>query len=85
MVPKESRFNQKQLAAATARDGEVIQMQHFCHQGETICHPNSSYVITKLYGTSTCGCNDNTIFQKELLSCFLPSTYATHVRGSSRE
>ena len=24
---------------------------------ETIRHPNSSYVTTKLYGTSTCGCN----------------------------
>ena len=28
----------------TARDRELIQMQHFCHNGDTICHPNSSYV-----------------------------------------
>ena len=43
-------------------------VQHFCHHGDTIGHPNPSYVTTKLYGTSTCGCNNNTIFQKELLS-----------------
>ena len=35
-----------------ARDGELIQTQHFCHHLDTICHPNSSYVITKLYGHS---------------------------------
>ena len=29
---------------------------------------------TKLYQTSACGCNSNTIFQNELLSRFLPST-----------
>ena len=45
-----------------ARDGEVIQRQHFCHHGGTICHPKSSYVTTKLYGMSTCGCNNNAIF-----------------------
>ena len=38
-------------------------------------HPNSSYVTTKLYGTSTYGGN-NTIFQKELFSHFLPSMAA---------
>ena len=27
-----------------ARDGEVIQMQHFCHHGDIIFHPMSSYV-----------------------------------------
>ena len=45
-----------------ARDGEVLQRQHFCHQGDTICHPKSGCVATKLHGTSTCGSNDNTIF-----------------------
>ena len=35
--------------------------------------------VTKLYGTSTCGCNNNTIFQKEQFSRFLPSTYVGHV------
>ena len=40
-----------------ARDGELIQ--YFCHHTDTICHPNSSHVTTKLYGTSACGCNNN--------------------------
>ena len=76
MVPKESGFNQSETASgkcvhvvwclpcssAMARDGEVIQRQHFCHHGGTIFHPKSSYVTTKLYGTSTCGCNHNAIF-----------------------
>ena len=51
-------------------------MQHsWCH-GDSICHPNSSDAITKLYGTSTCGCNNNTIFLKDIVS---PSTYARYV------
>ena len=58
-----------------ARDGELIQTQYFCHHADTVCHPNSSYVTTKLYETSACGCNNNTIFQNELFSRFLPSTY----------
>ena len=45
-----------------ARDCEVIQMQHFCHHGDTLCHPKSGYVMTKLHGTSTCGCNNNAMF-----------------------
>ena len=45
-----------------ARDGEVKQMQHFYHHGDTICHPKSGYVTTKLQGTSTCRCNNNAIF-----------------------
>ena len=62
-----------------ARDDELIQMQHFCHNGETNCRANLRYVTTKLYGTSTRGCNNKTIFQKELFSCFLLSTYGAHV------
>ena len=27
----------------------------FCHHGDTICHPGSGYLTTKLHGTSTCG------------------------------
>ncbi len=50
---------------AMARDGELIQTQYFFHQADTICRPNSSYVTTKLYETSACGCNNNTIFQSE--------------------
>ena len=91
MVPKESGFNQSETASgkharvvlrfpcssATTRDGEVIQRVHFCHHGGTICHPKSSYVTTKLYGTSIHV--DVTIirsFQTEQFSCFLPSPYA---------
>ena len=44
------------------RDGEVKQRQHLYHHGDTICHPKSSYVTTKLHGTSTCRCNNNAIF-----------------------
>ena len=54
-------------------------MQHFCRHGETICHPNPSYATTKLYGTSTCGCSNNTIFQKYICSRFLPSRNAEHI------
>ena len=84
MVPKESGFNQSETASgkfahvvcrfpcssATARDGEVIQRQHFCHHGGTICHPKSSYVTTKLYGTYRCGCNNNGIFSDRAIFTF---------------
>ena len=46
------------------RDGKLVQMPHSCYHVETIRHPNSSYATTKLYGTSTCGCNNNTNFSK---------------------
>ena len=54
MVPKESGFNQSETACglclpATARDGELMQAQHFCHHVDTNCHPNSSYITTKLW------------------------------------
>ena len=53
MVPKENGFNQSETASgicartawrfpcslAKAMDGEVIQRQHFCHHGDTLCHP----------------------------------------------
>ena len=72
MVHKECGFNQSETASclcareawrfrcspAMARDGELIQRQYFCYHANTICHPNSSYVTTKLYETSACGCND---------------------------
>ena len=35
------------------RDTKLAQMPHYCHRVETIRHPSSSYVTTKLYGTST--------------------------------
>ena len=62
-----------------ARDGEVIQRQHFCHHGDTICLPKLGYVTTKL---KECLHVDATImrcFQAELFSHFLPSSYAGHV------
>ena len=64
MVPKESGFNQSETACgwcariawrfpclpAPARDDKRIQTQHFWRQGDTIRHPNLSYVPTKPYG-----------------------------------
>ena len=57
------------------RDGELIQTQYFCNHADAICHRNSSYVTTKLYETLACECNNNMIFQNELFSRFLPTTY----------
>ena len=62
-----------------ARYGELIQMQHFCQHGDIMRHPISSYVTTKLHGTSTCGCNHDTIFRKGLFPRFLSSMYAENV------
>ena len=81
MVPKEIGFNQSAAASgmcarfpgssATMRDGKLLQMPHSCHHVETMRYPNSSYVTTKLYGTSTCGCNINAIFSKRAILTFL--------------
>ena len=59
------------------RDGEVKQRQHFYHHVDTICHPKSGYVTTKLHGTAT--------FQTELFSSFLPSTYVGHVNLAAKK
>ena len=61
------------------RDGEVKQRQHFYNHGDTICHPKSGYVTTKLRGTSTCRSNNNYIFSDIAIFKFLPSMYADHV------
>ena len=53
------------------RDGKLLQMPYSCHHVETIRHPNSSYVTTELYGTSTCGLNNNTKFSKRAILTFL--------------
>ena len=83
--------NQKQIAAyarkarrfpclpATARDGELINMHHSYHHVDTRRHPNSSYVTTKLYGTSTCGCNNNTIVSESAI-CMLPTVDVCRAR-----
>ena len=47
------------------------QQWRFRDKGLLIRHPNSSYVTTKLYVTSTCGCNNNTIFSKRAILTFL--------------
>ena len=84
MVPKESGFNQSETACGScarivwrfpcshtmARDGEVIQKQHLCHHGDTICHPKSGNVTTKLHGTSACGYNNNAIFSDRAIFSF---------------
>ena len=46
---------------AMARNVEVKQRQHFYHHGDTIWHPKSGYVTTKLHRTSTCRRNNNAI------------------------
>ena len=56
------------------RDGEVKQRQHFYHHGDIICHSKSSYVTTKLHGTSTCRCNNNAIFSDRAIFKF-PTVY----------
>ena len=61
-----------------ARDGEVIQMQHFCHHGDTLCHPKSGFVTTKLHGTSTCGCNNKCdVFRQS----YFPVSYRPRMRA----
>ena len=95
MVPKESGFNQSVAASgmcagkawrfpgsiATMRNGKLVQISHSCYHVETIRHPISSYVTTKLYGTYTFGCNNNTIFSKRAILTFLTVDvgYAAHV------
>ena len=56
--------------SVTARDGEHIEMQHSCHHLDIIRNPNSSYLTTKLYATSTCGCNNNTIVSERKMFTF---------------
>ena len=62
-----------------ARDGEVIQSQHFCHHGDTICYPKSGYVTTKLQERLHVDATIMRCFQAELFSRFLPSSYVGHV------
>ena len=63
-----------------ARDGEVKQRQHFYHHGDTICHPKSGYVTTKLHGTRVyMSMQQQCDIFRQLFSSFLPSTYAGHV------
>ena len=64
-----------------ARDGKIIQRQHFFHQTQFAIQSQVTKT-TKLHGTSTCESLDATImrcFQAELFSRFLPPPYAGHV------
>ena len=42
-----------------------------CNPGYIVCHPNSSYITTKLHGMSARAFNNNSVMQNELLSCYL--------------
>ena len=64
-----------------ARDGEVEQMQHFCHHGDTLCHPKAGYVTAKLHGTSTCRCNNKAIFSDRAIFKF-PAVYVCRQVGN---
>ena len=93
MGPKESGFNQSETASGYAHarpDGfqaripwqemvKLKQRQHFCHLGDTICHPNLGYVTTKLHGTSTCFCINNAIFSNKVTFKF-PVVYVCRPR-----
>ena len=86
MLPKESGFNQSETASSRfpgsppmTRDGEVKQRQHFYHQVDTICHPKSGYVTTKLHGTSTCRYSNNAIFSDRAIFKF-PAVYVCRPR-----
>ena len=46
------------MLACHGKGGWTYTKQYFCHHADAICHPNSSYVTTKLYETSACGCNN---------------------------
>ena len=59
------------MLACRESDGEVIQIEHSCQHGDTICHPKSVYVTTKLHRTSKCGCNNNAIFSDIAIFTFL--------------
>ena len=55
---REDLTNQKRLAVYACANRDVFSQELF-HHGDTICHPKSSYVTTKLNRMSTCGCNNN--------------------------
>ena len=54
MLPKENGFNQSEMASCFMRAQIVTFLKDFFHCGDTICHPKSSYVTTKLNRMSTC-------------------------------
>ena len=70
MLPKESGFNQSQTACCLCMGQIVTFSQDFFHHGDTICHPKSSYVTTKLNRMFTCGCNNNAICSDKAIFTF---------------
>ena len=84
MVPKGSGFNQSATTSPNAhahRDvfqarlplQEMVKLNKgsfFYHHGDTICHPRSGYVTTKLHRTPTCRCNNNAIFSDRVIFTF---------------
>ena len=83
MVPNESGFNQQNCFRIMRAHSVTFAMRachgkgwlsytrlHICHHGDTICHPKSGYVRTKLHGTSTCGCNNNAMFPDRAILTF---------------
>ena len=55
----------------------------FCHHGDTISHPKSGYVTTKVHGTSKCRYNNNAIFSDRSMFKF-PAVYVCRQRKSGR-
>ena len=79
MLPKESGFNQSETLAVYAYANRDV-FTGFFHHGDTICHPKSSFVTTKLNG---CLHGDATIMrsvQTKQFSLFLQPTYVGHVK-----
>ena len=60
--------NHKRLAVYAYANRDVFA--GFFHHGDTIFHPKSSYVTTKLNGMSTCGCNNNAICSDKAIFTF---------------
>ena len=48
---------------------QLVQTQHFF----SIFHPNSNYITTKLYRTSSRGCNNSAVMLKELFTRRMPA------------
>ena len=67
--PKRVDLTNLKLVGVYARENRDI-FAGFFHHGDTICHPKSSYVTTKLNGMSTCGCNNNAISSEKAMFTF---------------
>ena len=59
---------QKRLAVYACANRDVFA--GFCHHGDTICHPKSSYVTNKLNVISTWGWNNNAICSDKAIFTF---------------